>query len=262
AEEADASTEETLVMLEDDERQWELMWSDEFDGDSIDPTKWGYDTGGDGFGNNELQYYSNRPENSFVADGNLHIVARDEDFRFREYTSAKLQTQGIMQFQYGRIDIRAQLPQGQGIWPAFWMMPYQSRYGGWPASGEIDIMEMIGHQPATVHGTLHYTGDDFGSHRFTGDSYTLDEGIFADNFHVFSLIWEEDRIEWYVDGVLYQVQTEWQTAGSEYPAPFDNEFYLILNLAVGGDWPGSPDETTVFPQEMLIDYVRIYQEAE
>ncbi|MAU12207.1 MAG: hypothetical protein CL607_20465 [Anaerolineaceae bacterium] len=250
-----------IMNLDDDGREWELVWQDEFSGDVIDSIKWGYDTGGNGFGNNELQYYSDRPDNSYVEDGHLVIVAQEERYRLRDYTSAKLWTPATMSLRYGRIDIRAQLPQGQGIWPAFWMLPAQNRYGGWPSSGEIDIMELVGHLPATVYGTLHYSSDTFGSHEYTGDSYTLDEGIFADDFHLFSLVWEEGRIEWYVDGQLVQVQTEWQTAGRDFPAPFDQEFYLILNLAVGGDWPGSPDETTIFPQRMLIDYVRIYQQS-
>ena len=260
--EESSSEDASALAVDADGREWLIVWNDEFEGDSLDLTKWSYDTGGNGFGNNELQYYSDRTENSFVADGLLHIVAQEERYRFRDYTSAKLWTVATMSLQYGRIDIRARLPQGQGIWPAFWMLPTQYRYGGWPASGEIDIMEMVGHEPDTVHGTLHYTGNEFGTHVFTGDSFTLDEGIFADDFHVFSLIWDAERFEWYIDGELYQVQTDWQTAGSEYPAPFDQEFYLILNLAVGGDWPGSPDETTQFPQMMEIDYVRVYQMVE
>ncbi|GEM_PF-830371 len=256
ADETEEVNEETATL---DAAEWELIWSDEFDGDEIDSTMWTYDTGGDGFGNNELQYYTNRPENSFVADGNLHIVAQEERFISKDYTSAKLWTLGSMAIQYGRIDVRAKLPYGHGIWPAVWMLPTQYRYGGWPASGEIDIMELVGHEPDTVHGTLHYTGAEVGSHVYTGDSYVLDDGIFADNFHVFSIVWEEDRFEWYVDGELYQTQTEWQSASFDYPAPFDQEFFLILNLAVGGDWPGSPYETTEFPQQMLVDYVRVYQ---
>ncbi|MEO0595846.1 MAG: glycoside hydrolase family 3 C-terminal domain-containing protein, partial [Chloroflexota bacterium] len=262
----EATVDDTEVvgnLLEDGAgREWELVWSDEFDGDGIDPTRWSYDTGGSGFGNNELQYYTDNEENSYVEDGNLVIVAREERVSVRDYTSAKLWTLGHFSMQYGRIDIRARMPQGQGFWPAFWMLPTRYAYGGWPASGEIDIMELIGHEPATVHGTLHYTGSEFGTHVYTGDSFTLDEGTFADDFHVFSIVWEEDRFEWYVDGELYQVQTEWQTADQAYPAPFDQEFFLIINLAVGGEWPGSPDETTEFPQTLEVDYVRVYQASE
>ena len=271
ADSADSATEDTPAadsladapnLLTDDPRTWELVWQDEFEGDSVDPTKWGYQTMGTGGGNNELQYYSDRPENSYVEDGNLHIVAREEDYRFRDYTSARIWTVASMTMTYGRIDVRAKLPQGQGLWPAIWMLPINSSYGGWPASGEIDIMELVGHEPDTVHGTLHYTGDEFGTHQYTGDSYILDDGTFADEFHVFSLVWEEGRFEWYVDGELYQVQTEWQSAGNEYPAPFDHAFYLIMNVAVGGEWPGSPDETTTFPQTMTVDYVRVYEQSE
>ncbi len=241
--------------------EWALLWADEFDGDSIDPANWVYDTGGTGFGNNELQYYTDKPENSFVEDGSLHIVAREERVSVRDYSSAKLWTLGTLAVQYGRVDLRARLPQGQGIWPAFWMLPTQYKYGGWPNSGEIDIMELVGHEPATVHGTLHYTTTS-GDHTYTGDGFTLDEGVFADDYHVFSIVWEPERFVWYVDGVPYQTQTRWQTEGHDYPAPFDQTFYLILNLAVGGDWPGSPDETTVFPQTFSVDYVRVYEAIE
>jgi beta-glucosidase len=256
------SGEITMIGVGDDvSDEWALVWNDEFDGDGIDSDKWIYDTGGTGFGNNELQYYTTEPDNSYIEDGNLVIVAREQERSVRDYTSAKLWTLGTMSMQYGRVDVRARLPQGQGIWPAVWMLPTSYTYGGWPHSGEIDIMEMVGHEPATVHGTLHYSNADTGNHTYTGDSYTLEEGIFADNFHVFSVIWEEGRIEWYVDGELYQVQEDWSTVGGEFPAPFDQEFYLIINMAVGGDWPQSPDETTVFPQMFYVDYVRIYEEV-
>lgn len=240
---------------------WQLVWNDEFDGDEIDVQKWGYDKGGSGFGNNELQYYTDRPENASVSDGVLTITAIAERYLGRDYSSAKLRTLGLADWRYGRFDIRAKLPYGQGIWPAFWMLPIQSKYGGWPSSGEIDIMEMVGHTPAITHGTLHY-GESIGQHVYTGTYCTLSDGIFADDFHVFSVIWEPDSFTWYVDGVPFARQTDWHTGVADYPAPFDEYFYLILNLAVGGDWPGSPDETTEFPQYLTIDYVRVYQRDE
>lgn len=236
---------------------WELVWNDEFSEPEIDRKKWGFNTGGTGFGNNELQYYSDRPVNAYIEDGNLVIQALAERYMGLHYSSAKLQTLVLADWQYGRIDIRAKLPYGQGIWPAFWMLPARGTYGGWPSGGEIDIMEYLGHEPATVHGTLHYGSST--DHQYSGTSYTLEEGTFAEDFHIFSLVWEPESIRWYVDGIEYQEQTEWHTANADYPAPFNQAFYLILNLAIGGNWPGSPDETTEFPQHLTIDYVRVYQ---
>ncbi|HRF99279.1 MAG TPA: glycoside hydrolase family 16 protein, partial [Aggregatilineales bacterium] len=188
--------------IDDIPEGWALVWNDEFLGTEIDGYHWRYDTGGTGFGNNELQYYTDKPENSFIEDGNLVIQALAEDYMGLRYTSAKLQTMVVGEWLYGRIDIRAQMPYGQGIWPAFWMLPARATYGGWPHSGEIDIMEYLGHQPETVHGTLHYSSSS--GHQYTGTSYTLPEGTFADDFHIFTLIWEPERIQWYVDGMLYQ----------------------------------------------------------
>jgi len=236
---------------------WLLLWNDEFSGTEINKQNWFYDTGGNGFGNNELQYYTDDPKNSYVEDGNLVIQALEEDYLGMHYTSAKLRTMVLQEWMYGRIDIRAKLSYGQGLWPAFWMLPARSTYGSWPHSGEIDIMEHLGHQPETVYGTLHYSSST--GHQYTGSSYTLSEGTFSDDFHTFTLIWEPERIQWYVDGMLYQEQTEWQTRNGEHPAPFNHQFYLIINLAVGGNWPGNPDETTTFPQSIMVDYVRVYQ---
>ncbi len=236
---------------------WTLVWNDEFTDPAINRRNWGFATGGNGFGNSERQHYTDRPENAYIEAGNLVIEARAERYRGNDYTSAKLQTLVLADWLYGRIDIRAQMPSGQGIWPAFWMLPSRGMYGNWPNGGEIDIMELLGHEPETVYGTLHYA--DASGHQLSGTSYTLDEGTFADAFHTFTLIWEPESIRWYVDGRLYQEQTEWSTTIADYPAPFDQNFYLILNLAVGGNWPGYPDATTEFPQRLLIDYVRVYQ---
>jgi beta-glucanase (GH16 family) len=239
---------------------WKLVWSDEFDapnGSAVDTTKWSFNTGSGGWGNGELQYYTDRTDNAYIQDGALVIKAQREDYVASRYTSARLVTRGKGDWLHGRFEVRARLPYGQGIWPAIWMLPTDWEYGGWPASGEIDIMELVGHESATVHGTLHYGNP----HEYQGDHYDLAEGTFADNYHVFALEWEPGEIRWYVDGYHYQTQTQWFTSsrGGTYPAPFDKPFHLIMNVAVGGRWPGYPDETTEFPQYMHVDYVRVYQ---
>lgn len=241
------------------EPTWVLVWTDEFeapDGSAVDPKKWRFDTGSGGWGNNELQYYTDTTDNAYIEDGNLVIKAEAVD-SWERYTSARLVTHGEASWVYGRFEIRAKLPIGQGIWPAIWMLPAGWHYGGWPVSGEIDIMEYLGHEPARVHGTLHYGNP----HTYEGTYYDLDEGTFADDFHVFALEWEPEEIRWYVDDHLVQTQTEWFTSSDrgEYPAPFDKPFNLLINVAVGGQWPGNPDETTEFPQYMRVDYVRVYE---
>jgi beta-glucanase (GH16 family) len=169
-----------------------------------------------------------------------------------------MRTVGKGDWTYGRFEMRARLPQGQGLWPAFWMMPSDNTYGGWAASGEIDIMELIGREPGTVYGTLHH-GGSWPNNTHTGITYTLDQGRFADDFHVFAVEWEAGEMRWYVDDVQYQTQTEWSTTGAPFPAPFDQRFHILLNVAVGGNFPGNPDTTTTFPQRMEVDYVRVYQ---
>lgn len=241
---------------------WRLVWADEFEGTGLDRTKWEWEVNARGGGNNELQYYTDRPENTRVADGVLTLTARQEDFTgpegTRQYTSARIRTKGKGDWRYGRIEARARLPVGQGIWPAIWMLPTDEAYGGWAGSGEIDIMEYLGQKPREVFGTLHY-GGPWPRNVYSGKTYTLPTGTFADDFHVFAIEWEPGEIRWYVDGVHYQTQTEWRTEGAPFPAPFDQRFHLILNVAVGGNLPGSPDETTPFPQSMVVDYVRVYQ---
>ncbi|MGK7312819.1 MAG: glycoside hydrolase family 16 protein [Candidatus Longimicrobiales bacterium M2_2A_002] len=240
---------------------WTLVWSDEFDGNALDATKWSVQTGDGcdidlcGWGNNELQWY--QADNVTVADGLLTITARRETVNGRNFTSARIRTLDKGDWTYGRFEIRARLLQGQGLWPAIWMLPSDNVYGGWAASGEIDIMELVGHQPARVHGTLHY-GGEAPANEHSGDWYQLDSGTFADDFHVFALEWEEGEIRWYVDGERYQTQTDWYSTGGPYPAPFDQRFHLVMNVAVGGNWPGSPDLTTPFPQSMEVDWVRVY----
>ena len=241
---------------------YRLVWSDEFDGSEVNTANWTHWITGNPY-NNELQYYTARKQNSTVENGVLHIVAYKESYTgpdgSRDYTSARINTAGKVDFRYGRVDVRAQMPIGQGIWPAIWMLPTDDAYGGWPHSGEIDIMEYLGHEPALVHGTLHHTRADSPSHDYAGSSYQLPSGTFADDFHEFSLEWDETEMRWYVDGVQYRVARNWATFGHDFPAPFDQRFHLLLNLAVGGDWPGSPDHSTVFPQIMKVDYVRVFE---
>ncbi len=243
-------------------KEYQLIWADEFNDASLDTSKWTFEVNGNGGGNNEEQYYTDRPQNAHLENGCLVITASKEEFTgpdgTRRYTSARLTTQGKADWMYGRFEARIKLPTGQGIWPAFWMMPAKSVYGGWARSGEIDIMEFIGSQPDTVHGTLHY-GDRWPGNVSSGGKLTRPGEDFSLDFHVFALEWDAHEMRWYVDEQLYQTQTRWHAAGERYPAPFDQPFYLILNLAVGGNWPGSPAHDTVFPQSMIVDYVRIFQ---
>jgi len=232
-----------------------LVWSDEFDGTSLS-SDWTFEigNGSSGWGNNELQYY--RAENTTVSDGLLVITAKEEAFDGYQYTSSRIITKGKQFFQYGRIDIRAALPFGQGIWPALWMLGENISSVGWPACGEIDIMEMIGgagFNDRTVHGTLHW--DDFGNHVYYGESNSLATGKFAEEFHVFSIIWDENSIKWLRDDIEFHEADITPAQLSE----FQNEFFFIFNIAVGGDWPGSPNASTVFPQTMAVDYVRVFQ---
>ena len=231
-----------------------LVWSDEFDGESIDLSHWTYDLGASGWGNQELQNYTSNSENSYVNDGNLFIVARENGIHF---TSARMKSIGLQEFQYGRIDVRAILPKGQGIWPAIWMLGANYPTVGWPACGEIDIMELIGSSPNTVHGTIHY-GTDWTQHNYTGSGTSIPwTETFSDEFHVFSIDWDENGITWLLDDQpFYTIDNA--VTGSQ-PYPFDNPFFFIMNIAVGGQWPGYPDATTEFPQFMAVDYVRVFQ---
>jgi beta-glucanase (GH16 family) len=235
---------------------WVLDWSDEFDGSALDRTKWVEETGGHGFGNNELQYYTAGARNLRVDGGMLAIEARREEREGRHYSSARLKTAGLVERTYGRYEARIRIPRGQGIWPAFWLLGADCKTAGWPRCGEIDIMENIGKEPSTVHGTLHGPGYS-GEHAF-GKPSSIAAGEFADDFHIYAVEWEPRAIRWYRDGILYHsaspalVKGEWV---------FEHPFFVILNLAVGGYWPGNPDATTSFPQRMLVDYVRVYRRA-
>ena len=243
---------------------WIPTWSDEFDGPDRslpDPAKWVMETGGHGWGNHELEYYTARPQNAHLERGNLVITAIKEkhigaDGVTRDYTSARLKTAGKFEQAYGRFEARIKIPAGQGIWPAFWMLGNDIGSAGWPACGEIDIMENIGKEPAIVHGSAHGPGF-FAGQSLTGP-YSLPSGRFSDDFHVFAVEWEPRALRFYVDGRLYQTRTPADVpAGGRWV--FDHPFFLLLNVAVGGDWPGSPDDSSRFPQEMLVDYVRVYR---
>lgn len=228
-----------------------LVWSDEFDGKSIDETNWTFETGGNGWGNHELEFYTNRTQNAFVSKGNLIIEARPENYSGSNYTSARMITKGKKSFTYGRIDIRAKLPKGQGIWPALWMLGSNIGSVGWPTCGEIDLMELVGRDPNIVYGTLHWGP----THTSSGTNYTLSSGVFNDQFHVFSMVWDANQIQLFVDDKPAYFTKD--ISGGNLP--FNNDFFFIFNVAVGGDWPGSPDGTTQFPQRMVVDYIRVFQ---
>ena len=245
---------------------WTLVWSDEFstqDGSSPDSTKWTYDLGGKGWGNHELESYTNRKENARIENGNLVITALKESYTgadgvTRDYTSARLKTQGLFVQSYGRIEARIKIPAGQGMWPAFWMLGEDIPTVGWPKCGEIDIMENIGKEPGINHGSLHGPSSTNSTSDLTA-TITLPAGQkLSDDFHVYTAEWEPGTVRFYLDANLYATFTaaQWPAGGTWV---FDHRFFLILNVAVGGDWPGSPDATTVFPQTMLVDYVRVYK---
>jgi beta-glucanase (GH16 family) len=239
--------------------KWKLVWSDEFrqlNGSAPDARKWVFDLGGDGWGNEELEYYTSRTNNARIESGNLVIEAHRETFGARHFTSARLLTKGKWSWKYGRIEARIKIPQGQGIWPAFWMMATNIDAVGWPTGGEIDIMENIGKEPRTVHGTIH--GPGYSGAGGIGGAFQLPAGSsFADKFHVFAIEWETNRIRWFIDSEPYFTATpESLPKGSQWV--FTTPQFLLLNVAVGGGWPGNPDSTTLFPQRMLIDYVRVY----
>ncbi|MDB6111839.1 MAG: hypothetical protein JWR69_3589 [Pedosphaera sp.] len=241
----------------------QLAWSDEFDGTVIDPNHWTFDIGNgppglSGWGNNELEYYTSRPQNAYVTNGILHIVARQESFGGQNYTSAKMKTSGLFSKPYGRFEFRARLPQGQGYWPALWMMPQDSVYGSWASSGEIDVLENRGSDPTTVLGTIHFGSPWPNNAQSHGPSYTFPSGDSVTNFHTYAVEWATNSIKWFVDDQPFETQTSWWSSGGIYPAPFDQRFYILMNLAIGGNFGGNPDTNTVFPGEMQVDYVRVY----
>jgi len=271
---------------------WKLTWADEFDGKELDREKWDFDLGNGffdynanqwiaGWGNNELQYYTREPENAYVKDGALRLRAVKESLHGCGYTSAKVKTKkrdGTPLFSqtYGKFEIKAKLPTGKGVWPAIWMLPQDEKYGGWAASGEIDILEARGQEPTKILGTLHY-GGRWPANAETSKDYVLPKGGTIADWHVYGLEWEPGEMRWLVDGHVYATQSFWwstsKTDGNKgakptkeadlnpWPAPFDQPYYLILNVAVGGKFLGNPDRTTVFPVEMVVDYVRVHEKV-
>lgn len=234
-----------------------LAWSDEFSGNSINTANWSFELGNNnGWGNNELEYYTDRTQNAFVSSGHLVIEARNESYGGKNYTSTRMITKNKKVFKYGRIDIRAKLPKGKGVWPALWMLGNNIDAVGWPSCGEMDIMELLGQEPNKTYGTLHW-GATVASHASKGTSYTLSSGSFDQQYHVFSLVWKQDDVRVLVDDIEFVRVTTTDVLGSPYP--FNADFFFIFNIAVGGNWPGSPDNTTTFPQRMVVDYIRVYQ---
>ena len=242
--------------------KFNLVFEDEFDVNGApDAAKWSYDIGrgsdNNGWGNNELQFYTDRPENVVVQNGYLIITAKQEALGGANYTSARLKTKNLFDQKYGRFEARIKLPLGKGLWPAFWMLGSNIDQVGWPKCGEIDIMEYLGNSPTQILGTLH--GPQFSGAESISKTYTLPNSRFDNEFHVFGVEWSENYINWYVDDVLYNQITRKQIESEGGEWVFDNSFFMILNMAVGGNLPGSPNSSTTFPQRMLVDYVRVYQ---
>jgi beta-glucanase (GH16 family) len=268
---------------------WKLVWNDEFEGDRVDPAKWDFDIGNgffdykhhawiSGWGNEELQYYTREPDNVFVKDSLLTIRAVKESLHGCGYTSARLKTRkrdGTPLFTklYGRFEFRAKVPWGKGMWPALWMLPQEDRYGGWAASGEIDVMEIVGEKPDEVLGTIHF-GSTYPKRSLVTHVYKLPGDSLVSDWHVYTVEWEPGEIRWLVDGVHWATQNFWWSCSKNkdgvgleankqndlnpWPAPFDQPFYLVMNVAVGGNFPGHPNPETQFPAELVIDYVRVY----
>ena len=237
---------------------YQLAWSDEFNGNSLNGRDWNYEQGNNnGWGNHELENYTNRTQNVFVSAGHLVIEARQENFGGSNYTSARITTQNKRSFTFGRIDIRAKLPVSKGMWPALWMLGSNISGVGWPGCGETDIMELVGSAPGRVVGSMHWQQAG-GAEGTYNNNYDLSSGQdFSQQFHVFSIIWQSDSLRFLVDDHVYVSGGLANVASGNYP--FNSPFFFIFNVAVGGDWPGAPDGTTSFPQRMFVDYVRVFQ---
>ncbi len=274
------------------ERRWRLVWSDDFDGDALDPEKWDFDLGNGffdyrthsyvpGWGNEELQYYTREPRNVEVRDGLLCLRALREELHGCGYSSARVKTRrrdGAPLFcqRYGRFEFRAKVPYGKGLWPALWLLPQDDAYGPWAASGEIDVMEIVGERPQEVLGSLHF-GSTFPRRSLVTHVHALPNGGTVADFHVYAVEWEPGEIRWEVDGLISARQSFWWSCSrrrgvrgvlprsaadlNPWPAPFDQPFYILMNVAVGGNFPGVPNSDTRFPAEMLVDYVRVYEKV-
>ncbi len=264
-----ACSEEEMVSQNKETNDWEIegwniVWQDEFDKDSLDLTKWSREIGGHGWGNNELQFYTDSDSNSYVENGNLILKAQvvpqgiGSSKGLRYYSSARLRTYGKGDWKYGRIEVKANVASGQGIWPAIWMLPTDWLFGGWPSSGEIDIMEHVGYDLGVVHGSVH---TEAYNHKINTQRSSARKIANVDTeFHVYSIIWDKDKISFFIDDVQYFL-FENDQQGNYKTWPFDQRFHLLINIAVGGDWPGNPDNSTNFPRKMLVDYVRVYEKS-
>ncbi len=273
---------------------WTLVWNDEFDGNQIDTTKWDFDIGNGffdygshtwiaGWGNEELQYYTREPSNASVKDGLLTIRAVKEELHGCGYTSARLksrQRDGTPLFTtcYGRVEFRAKVPWGKGLWPALWMLPQDDRYGGWPASGEIDLMEIVGEKPHEVLNSIHFGSPGTDGRQLITHVYPLPGGSTVADWHLYAVEWEPGEIRFYVDDVHTSTCDHWWSCSlteggkgviarkeaelNTWPAPFDQPFYLVMNVAVGGNFPGAPNPQTQFPAELVVDYVRVYEKTD
>jgi beta-glucanase (GH16 family) len=270
--------------------EWSLVWSDEFEGDRIDPLKWDFDIGNGffdykhhtwiaGWGNEELQYYTQEPLNVFVKDSLLTIRALKESLHGCGYTSARLKTRqrdGTPLFSklYGKFEFRAKVPWGKGLWPALWLLPQDDAYGGWAASGEIDVMEIVGEKPHEVLNSIHF-GSTYPKRSLITHVHPLSGGSSVSDWHLYAVEWEPGEIRFYVDGAHTATHDHWWSCSktrdgkglqpkraadlNPWPAPFDQPFYLVMNVAVGGNFPGVPNAATQFPAEMVVDYVRVYE---
>ncbi len=241
---------------------YDLVWSDEFDGTELDSSKWRYEVNGDGGGNNELQYYTN--SNTEVSDGTLKIIAKLEDYALKNYTSSRITTEYCAEWKYGIFEISAKLPAGRGTWPAIWMMPVYSRYGGWPNSGELDIMEHVGYDMNHIHSTIHndYYNGQQGTQK--GDGTTNFDDV-SEAFHVYKMEWLPDKILFWTDDELVYTYdpNKFSTCPAKEIWPFNSPFFLIMNVAIGGTWGGAQGvDDSIFPVQMEIDYVRVYQATE
>lgn len=247
-------------------KDYKLIWEEQFNDEHLNCDNWNIELHEPGWVNNELQEYVDSDKNIYIEGGKLFLKSgKNVDKNGKvTYTSGRISTQNKHDFTYGLFEARAKVPKGKGFLPAFWLMTTDEElYGQWPSCGEIDIMEVLGHDTKTSYGTMHYGIP----HKQSQGKYTLDTGSFSDEYHIFQIEWENEKISWYIDGVCIHTENEWYSATEEqgkidYPAPFNHPFYIILNLAVGGDWPGDPDDTTDFENEAyIIDYVRVYQKV-
>jgi beta-glucanase (GH16 family) len=238
-----------FLLVHTNAQTWGLVWADEFNGPSIDAANWKFETGGGGWGNNELEYYTNRPENAVTSNGNLLIIARKESFSGSNYTSTRMKTQGLKHWTYGKMEARIKLPATQSVWPAFWTLGESISTDGWPKCGEIDIMEHINKAPA-INGTIHW--DNNGHAQYGGDTVCN-----VLQYHVYGIEWDNQAIRWTLDGKKYKEANI--ANGINGTSEFHQPFFALLNMAVGGSWPGNPDGTSVFPDTMFVDYIRVYQ---